>query len=191
MKAVCLLSGGIDSPVAAYLVKNKGIDVVFLHGGNGKKSEKIEKLAKLVSLKSKVYYINHVNLLEQVVKKCERKYTCVICKRLLYKAAECLCKKIKAKLIITGESIGQVASQTLTNLQVLDAVVKTPIIRPLIGLNKNDIIIIAKQIKTYNISIKDAVACQFVPKHPATKAMLYKVAKEEENLELKIDDYFY
>ncbi|VVB75174.1 tRNA sulfurtransferase [Candidatus Tiddalikarchaeum anstoanum] len=192
MKAVCLISGGIDSPVAGYLMIKKGVDVIFLHGGKGEKNEKVEKLVKIISPKGKLYYVNHRSALKTISENCDNKYTCLICKRFLYRCADYVCKKEGCDFIITGESIGQVASQTLQNLTVLDKAVEIPIIRPLIGLNKNDIISVAKEIGTFDISTTISTGvCPFVPNQPSTKADIKKVLAEEEKIKLDIEKLFY
>jgi len=184
MKAVCLISGGIDSPVAAYLMQKKGIEIIFLHAdiaGKGSNS-KVKTIAKKLSPENKIHYFNHKKVLQNIKNKCYNKYTCVLCKRAMYCEAEKLCKKLNADFIITGENLGQVASQTLPNLKVLDEAVNTPIIRPLIGLNKEEIINIAKQIGTYELSIKNAGICPFVPRKPSTSARIIRIKEEESRI---------
>lgn len=181
MKAIILLSPGIDSPVAAYLMKEKGLELIglnfFIDNHNA-----VEKISKKIGIK-KVYYINHKGILTQISQKTNPKYTCIICKRMMYRIAEKLAKKEKAEFIITGENLGQVASQTLDNLAVLDNAIKTPILRPLLCFDKNEIIDIAKNINTYELS--ENKKCLFVPRHPSTKAKLEIIEKEELELDIK------
>ena len=182
MKAVCLISGGIDSIVSAYLMKKKEIEIEYLHAEIKPKKEKIKKLIQKIETNPKIHYFDQKKFLTQVVQKCEKKYTCLLCKRNMYKQAEKLAKKINADFIITGESVGQVASQTLKNMNTLNEAVKIPIIRPLIGLNKEEIITIAKKIETYTISIINNPKCDFVPIHPSTNAKIEKLNYEEKKL---------
>ena len=181
MKAIILLSHGIDSPVAAYLMKGKGISLIglnfFIDNHNA-----VEKIAKKVGIK-KVHYISHKGILTQISRKTNPKYICLLCKRIMYRIAEKLAKKENAKFIITGENLGQVASQTLDNLAVLDNTIKTPILRPLLCFDKNEIINIAKNISTYELS--ENKKCLFVPRHPSTKAKLEIIEKEESKLDVK------
>ncbi len=176
MKAVILLSPGIDSPVAAYLMKRQGLELVGLNFfTNSHKA--VDKIVKKLGIR-KVYCIGHKNILNEISQKTNPRYTCILCKRFMYRIAEKIAKKEKAMFIITGENLGQVASQTLDNLAVLDNVTKMPILRPLLCFDKNETIKIAKQVGTYELS--ENRKCLFVPRHPATKAKL-KIIKQEES----------
>ncbi len=181
MKAVILLSPGIDSPVAAHLMKEKGLELIglnfFMDNHNA-----VDKIAKKLGIK-KVHYISHKEILTQIKNNTNPKYTCLLCKRMMYRIAENLAKKENAKFIVTGENLGQVASQTLDNLAVLDNAVNTPILRPLLCFDKNEIIDIAKNISTYGLS--ENKKCLFVPRHPSTKAKLEIIEKEEPELDIK------
>ncbi|PIN78983.1 hypothetical protein COY26_02250 [Candidatus Woesearchaeota archaeon CG_4_10_14_0_2_um_filter_33_10] len=181
MKAIILLSPGIDSPVAACLMEEKGLELIglnfFMDNHNA-----VDKIAKKLGIK-KVHYINHKEILTQIKNNTNPKYTCLLCKRVMYRIAENLAKKEKAEFIVTGENLGQVASQTLDNLAVLDESIKTNVLRPLLCFDKNEIINIAKKINTYELS--ENKKCLFVPGHPATKAKLEIIKKEE----LKINLY--
>ena len=181
MKAIILLSSGIDSPVAAYLMQKQGLELIGLNFVL-EKSKNIEKILKKLGIK-KVYYINHKEILTQIKNNTNPKYTCILCKRIMYRIAEKLAKKQNAKFIITGDNLGQVASQTLDNLAVLDNAIKTPILRPLLCFDKNEIIDIAKNINTYELS--ENKKCLFVPRHPSTKAKLEIIEKEESKLDIK------
>lgn len=184
MKGVCLISGGIDSAVAAKLLMNKGVDVVFLHAVvNEESEEKVKSIVNELINEPVIKFYEHNSFLNRVVENCDNKYTCVLCKREMYKQAEKLCEEVGASFIITGESIGQVASQTVENLNVLDQSVNIPIIRPLIGLSKNEIIKLAKEFNTYELSIKHALPCPFVPDKPSTRARLKRILIEEEKLD--------
>jgi tRNA uracil 4-sulfurtransferase len=182
MKAVCLLSGGIDSPVAAKLAINKGINLIFLHAQISDKKEKINELANKIVKDAKIFYYEHSTFLKKAKKKCNNRYLCVLCKRKMYKEAEKLAIKEGAHLIITGESIGQVASQTLKNIKTLSYKISIPILRPLIGLNKQEIINIAKTFGTYELSIKNNNKCFFVPNQPIINSKIKDIINEEEKL---------
>ena len=180
MKAVILLSPGIDSPVAAHLMKEKGLELIGLNFfiGNHKA---VDKIAEKLGIE-KVFCISHKEILSEIKNNTNPKYACLLCKRVMYRIAEALAKKEKAEFIVTGENLGQVASQTLDNLAVLDNAINMPILRPLLCFDKNEIIKIAKEIKTYELS--ENKKCLFVPKHPTTKAKLEIVEKEESKLNI-------
>lgn len=181
MKAVILISPGIDSPVAAHMMKEKGINLIGLNFFmNNHKA--VDKIAKKLGI-SNIHYINHKEILNEIKQKTNPKYTCLLCKRIMYKIAEKLAKKENAEFIITGENLGQVASQTLDNLAVLDEAIKTNVLRPLLCFDKNETIKIAKQIGTYELS--ENKKCLFVPRHPSTKAKLNIIKKEESKIDVK------
>jgi tRNA uracil 4-sulfurtransferase len=192
MKVVCLLSSGIDSPVAASLMLDKGADVICLYmdsgGSDGERQirkvrDVVNAIEKRTGKRMKSYVAENGNFHMQARKKCERRYHCLLCKRFMYRVAGELCKRIGADAILTGESIGQVASQTLDNLKVLDCAVDLPVIRPLIGLDKEDTISMAREYGTLDISSGDVGGCPYVPHHPSTKAVAEKVANEEGKLD--------
>ncbi len=116
------------------------------------------------------------------MKHCERRFTCVLCKRLMYKAAAQLAETTKAKALVTGENLAQVASQTLDNLVANDDAVSLPLFRPLLCMDKEETIILAKKIGTYDLSIKQAHACRFVPRKPATAAKSGVLVREEKRI---------
>jgi len=182
-KALVLLSDGIDSITAAYLMKDK-LDLIFVHMEMSKTKEKIKKLVEKIKPKGKTYFINFNKIQNNIKENCNRRFQCLLCKRFMLRIAEKIAKKEKADFIITGENLGQVASQTLTNLKVIDEAVSIPILQPLIGFNKNEIIEIAKEIGTYNISIKDTVKCPYLPKNPLTRSNLEKVKFQESKLDI-------
>lgn len=194
MKLVTLISGGIDSPVATHLMIDKGCDIIAVHMDNNKyiekkSSEKVKILLKTIAknhnTKIKLYITKHEPTLSEIMKKCDRKLTCILCKRFMYRTAEEIAKKEKAESIITGESMGQVASQTLDNLYIEDSAVNTRILRPLIGLDKTEIIDIAKETGTYNTSILPEQCCNHVPKFPETHGKVKEIEIAEEKLDIK------
>jgi len=155
MKSViALISGGIDSPVAAYMVGRLGYRVIPVHFDNSpfsseinkKKTEDcVERLKKHIGIDDLVV-VPHGNNLLEISKNCERRYTCVLCRRVMFRIAEKLCKKLGAEAIVTGEFLGSKASQTLQNMKVISQSVKIPILRPLLGLDKEEIQKIGKNL---------------------------------------------
>jgi thiamine biosynthesis protein ThiI len=123
-------------------------------------------------------------VMERITQSPEPKFTCILCKRAMYRIAEEFCKYKRAKAIITGESLGQVASQTLDNLYVLDSSVNTPVLRPLIGLDKVEIEDRARAIGTYAVTAHRVEGCKAVPSTPATKSRIDKMQRLEEHLSL-------
>ena len=187
---VALISGGIDSPVAAYMVGRLGYKIIPVYFDNSPfASEKnVKKAKKCVSVLKKHIDIddlrvipNGKNLLE-ISKKCERKYTCILCRRMMFRIAEELCKELNAESIVTGEFLGSKASQTLQNLQVVSQSVDIPIIRPLLGMDKEEIVGIGREIGTFGKEFSPAGCCDIVPDKPSTKARLERILEEEEKI---------
>jgi len=154
MRLVSLLSSGIDSPVATYLISKKADEMILIYADiqpftderEIKKFLSITKyLEKIIDCKIKVYVIPHGENLSIFKQKCNDRFTCVFCKRMLLRYAEIIANKENADVIVIGDNLGQVASQTLHNIKVIDQVVSKPILRPLIGFDKNEIINIAKK----------------------------------------------
>jgi len=194
MKFVSLISSGIDSPVATYLLSKKAEEIILIHVDNrpytdDREIENLIKLAKhlkkLISCSLKVYLVPHGNSLSMYKQNCNNKFTCVFCKRMMLRYAEKIAEKEEAKAIIMGDSLGQVASQTLQNIRTIDKVIKMPVLRPLIGLDKEDIVKISKEIGTYNLSILPSDGCSAVPNKPATKAKLDTILDEENIIDIK------
>ncbi|NQV09197.1 7-cyano-7-deazaguanine synthase [Candidatus Woesearchaeota archaeon] len=192
-KALALLSGGIDSPVAIDVMKDKlKIDAVHFHFvplTDEESIEKSKKLAKQLGVK-KLYIIPFVKPQTEVVDKCNNRYFFVITRRIMFRAAEKLSKKNRYEFLITGENLGQVSSQTLDNMTVVDKALEIPILRPLLCFDKREIIDRAVEIDTFETSKGPEICCLLGPKHPATRAKLEYVEKEEEKLNIKklIDD---
>lgn len=193
-KLVVLLSGGIDSVIAAYLMARKGSEMILIYGFNepytdARNKERAlkcaERLSQIFNKKIKMYTLPHGANLQDFINKCPRKLTCVLCKRMLLRIAEKIAKEEDAKAVVTGENVAQVASQTLQNLVVLNQAVKIPIIRPLIAFDKQQIIDFAKEVGTYEPSILPADGCLAVPPKPATSAKLEDVLMTEENLDIE------
>jgi thiamine biosynthesis protein ThiI len=194
-KVLTLISGGIDSPVASYLMAKRGAENVWLHFHSfplvsQKSIEKVKKLAE-VFLKFqphlKVYFFPFSKIQMEIRVKSKPKYRVLLYRRAMMKIAENLSKKENCYAIVTGESLGQVSSQTLPNLQIIEKVVSIPILRPLIGMDKEEIIDFSKKIGTYQISILPQEDCctLFTPKHASAKGNLKEIEKIEKNLNLK------
>ncbi len=193
-KAVALISGGIDSPVAAFLAMKRGIKVIFVHFHAHPYTSKdsIEKVKRMVSMLSqyqfgaKLYLVPFADIQKQVMLNTEAKLRVLIYRRFMLRIAQEIAAREKAQVFITGESVGQVASQTLENIRVVEGAVELPILRPLICQDKEEIIRKAKEINTFEISILPHEDCcvRFLPKHPETRANPEEVEKEEEKLDI-------
>lgn len=188
MKIVSLLSSGIDSPVATYLMSKKTDEIILLHADIRPYTDEREidnflliakHLKKTTSKKIMAYVLPHGKALNIFKLKCENRLTCVFCKRMLLRYAEKIALKENADAIVMGDSLGQVASQTLQNIVVIEETVNIPILRPLIGYDKEEIIEIAKEIGTYELSILPSSACGAVPNKPSTRAKIDKVTENE------------
>ena len=185
MKALSLLSSGIDSPVASYLISKK-FEVIAIHFDNQPFSSKkiikqVKKLCKKLKIK-KLFIINHGKNQIELMKNCNNRYRCILCRRLMFKISEKLAKKYNYKYIVTGENLAQVCSQTLENLTTADKAIKITILRPLLCYDKQDIINMAKKIGTYDISIETGGCCNVVPKNPATISNLKVIENEEKKI---------
>ena len=188
-KGMLMLSGGIDSPVAGYLALKRGmtLDAVYFEA---MPHTSIEARNKVISLSKKlVKYTDHINLhvvnftpiQEEIYKNCKGDYIITIMRRMMYRIMEKLCDNYKGLVIVNGESIGQVASQTLTSMNVINSVTNKPVIRPLACFDKLEIMDIARNIDTYDISIIPYEDCctVFVPPHPVINPKLQTCIEEE------------
>lgn len=193
-KLVGLFSGGIDSAVACWLVMKRGSPVVLVYFdispfADQTTTQRALDVAKVllswsVGFPRKVYIVQHGENLKQIMQT-NRKYSCLLCKRIMYRVAERLAEQLRAQGIVTGEAIGEQASQTLTNLRVLNSVVKDyPVHRPLLGFDKEETEALARKIGTYKVSSKKAAPCTAVPYQPSTKAKLEDVLSAEEKLDI-------
>jgi thiamine biosynthesis protein ThiI len=191
-KALLMLSGGIDSPVAAYLTMKRGVDLEMIHYASPPYTNDLarEKVLDLVNVlrhythgKITVHIIPFTKLQLSVYDHCDESYAMTVMRRMMYRIAEGLAQEIGAKAIVNGESIGQVASQTLDSMNTINAVITTPVIRPVACLDKLEIIKIAEKIGTYDISIRPFEDCCtiFTPHNPATKPKIYRCEEYEKN----------
>ena len=193
-KMIALVSGGIDSPVAAWLMMRRGCDLIPAFFNNGMFSDKdyteramdtIKKLKAWAPGHSfKVYEVPHGDSLREFIEKGNIKYTCVFCKHMMYKTAVEIARRESAHGLITGSSLGQVASQTSDNLMIEHYLIDFPVYHPLIGLDKNEIVEIARKIGTYDISVRPATCCKAVPKHPSIHGRLEEIAKIEAEFDI-------
>ena len=196
--AMLLLSGGIDSPVAGYMIAKRGVELeaVYFHAPpytSERAKEKVVDLAKLVSVYAgpiKLHVVNFTDIQLYIYEQCPHEELTIIMRRYMMRIAEHFAKKDGCLGLITGESIGQVASQTMQSLAATNAVCTLPVYRPLIGFDKRDIVDISQQINTYETSIQPYEDCCtiFVAKHPVTKPSIERMEKSELNLTEKIDE---
>jgi len=191
-KVVVLLSGGIDSPVAAWKMIKRGCTPVFVHFHsfpftNKESQEKARQLARLLStyaFKAKIYLVPFAEIQRHIMVETPIETRVILYRRYMMRLAEQIARSEKARVLVTGDSVGQVASQTIENIDVISRAVSMPILRPLIGDDKLEIVDVARRIGTYDISIlPDQDCCSlFVPKHPETKANLTEIENSETRL---------
>jgi thiamine biosynthesis protein ThiI len=194
-RVACLLSGGIDSPVAAYRMMRRGCTVLFVHFHSypilsRASQEQVREIATLLTryqLRSRLLLVPFGELQQQVVLAVPPALRVVIYRRLMLRIAELLARGWRARALVTGDVLGQVASQTLENLTSIAEVSTMEVLRPLIGMDKDDIVAEAQQVGTFPISIiPDQDCCQlFTPRHPATRASLAEVARAEQALPIE------
>ncbi len=197
-KAMLLLSGGIDSPVAGYMIAKRGvkIDAVYFHAPpytSDRAKQKVIDLAKLVARYSgpiPLHVINFTDIQMYIYEQCPHEELTIIMRRYMMKIAEMIAAKNDALALITGESIGQVASQTVQSLAATNDVCTMPVFRPLIGFDKQEIVDISEKISTFETSILPYEDCCtiFVAKHPVIKPNIERIRRSEEKLTEKIDE---
>ncbi|MBI2834564.1 MAG: tRNA 4-thiouridine(8) synthase ThiI [Acidobacteria bacterium] len=193
---VCLLSGGIDSPIAAWRLMKRGCTVQFVHfhsypmlsRASQEKARELVALLTRFQLRSRLHLVAFGEIQRQVVLTVPPPVRVVVYRRLMFRIAERIARQVGAQALVTGEVVGQVASQTLENLNVINAVVSLPVLRPLIGMDKEEIIAEAERLGTYPISIiPDQDCCQlFTPRHPVTRGRAPDIELAEQAL--RIDD---
>ncbi len=191
---VLALSGGIDSPVAGFEMIKRGMELIGAHFHSMPRTSE-ESVNKVIDISKKLseiqnpfklWLVSVSKIQNEITKNCSANLRIVLLRRFMIRISQKIAEIEKAKCIVTGESLGQVASQTIDNISVIENVSNIPIFRPLIGMDKQDIIKIAKNIETYDISIIPHEDCcsLFVPKNPETKAKLDKVEKEEGGIDV-------
>lgn len=193
-KVICMMSGGIDSPVAAQMMMKRGANVILFHAQNKTIAEKqtqdkIEQLAKKLSEYQKpikLYTVPFAELQKQIIANTESSYRMIVYRRFMHRLAEEIRKKEKAKALVTGDNLAQVASQTMENLILITSATDSLILRPVIGMNKQETIDLAEKIGTYKISILPYADCcsYLVAKHPQTKGKLADVKNFEKNMKI-------
>lgn len=194
-KVLTLVSGGIDSPVAAFLLAKRGTEQVWLHFHSfplvsRRSIEKTKELSRIFlnyQPRLKIYLVPFSPAQFRIKTKIPAKYRILIYRRIMLKIAQDVARKEKCLALVTGESLGQVSSQTLPNIKIIEEGIKMPVFRPLIGMDKEEIITLARKIKTFSISIKPQEDCciLFVPKHSSAKGKIEKIRELEAKLEFK------
>lgn len=197
-KAMLLLSGGIDSPVAGYMIAKRGvkIDAVYFHAPpytSDRAKQKVVDLARLVSRYTGPIYLHVINFTDlqmYIYENAPHEELTIIMRRYMMRIAEAIAKQTQCLGLITGESIGQVASQTMSSLIATNEVCELPVYRPLIGFDKEEIVEVAKKIDTYETSIQPFEDCCtiFVAKHPVTKPNVNIIRKHEKHIAEKLDE---
>lgn len=194
-KGLLLISGGIDSPVAGHMIAKRGMGIECLHFHsypytNMQAKEKVIDLAKQLSLYTcgtKLYVVSVTHIQEEIHKKCNGEYMVTLLRRFMMRIAEKMAKRCGAQCIITGESLAQVASQTIEGITSSNSVIEClPVLRPLCGFDKNEIIERSREIGTYETSIEPYEDCctVFLPKHPVTRPKMKDILVEEEKLDV-------
>ncbi|MFZ0892841.1 MAG: hypothetical protein WB778_06835 [Thermoplasmata archaeon] len=198
-KGVMLMSGGIDSPVSLYYLLRQGHELLTVHMDNRpftddspleKVIDHLQILRDRFQQPIPLYVVPHGTTQITLMRNTDRHVGCVLCRRFMWRSAERIAEREGASFLATGEALGQVASQTLSNMRSATVSVKLPIVRPLIGFDKREIETVAKEIGTYGISTRPGLCCQAVPDRPATRSNLVQILGEEERLDVDqiIDD---
>ena len=194
-KACVLISGGIDSPVASYMMAKRGLELTAVHFASPpytsiRAEEKVVELLERVAKYSgriKMFTVPFTEIQEQIREKCKEDYFTIIMRRFMMEIAEEVARRNGCHALITGESLGQVASQTLKAIECTDNACSMPVFRPLIGMDKEEIISISRKIDTFEVSIQPYEDCctVFTPKHPKTRPVLAEVLREQNKLDCR------
>jgi thiamine biosynthesis protein ThiI len=192
-RGVMLMSGGIDSPVSLYYLLRQGHEMITVHMDNRpftddspleKVVDHLQVLRQRFAQPIPLYVLPHGPTQVVLMRNTDRHVGCVLCRRFMWRSAERIAEREGATFLATGESLGQVASQTLSNMRSATASVRLPIVRPLIGFDKHEIEAVAKEIDTYEISTRPGLCCQAVPDRPATRSNLVQILGEEERIDV-------
>ena len=193
--AVSLLSGGLDSPVSSWMIARRGVELEMVHFvsppyTSQQAQDKVIELARLLTAscgRMIVHIIPFTEIQEEIRKNCPEEFFTLIMRRFMMRLAEAVAKKAGAKALVTGESLGQVASQTMLSLGVTEAVTTMPVLRPLIGMDKVEIIRLSRRIGTYDTSILPYEDCctVFTPRHPCTRPVLADIEAAESVLDVE------
>jgi len=194
-KVVSLVSSGFDSPVASWKMARRGAEVIYVHFHSYPYTKKasydnvkeLVKVLKAYTISSKVYFVPFAEIQKEISFKAKSSYRVILYRRYMIRIAEMIAKKEGAKALVTGDSLSQVASQTLENMSVISEAATMPVLRPLVGENKEDTIDMAKEIGTYDISAQPYEDCcsLFMPDRPETRGKLEEVLNMEEELHLR------
>jgi len=193
-RGVMLMSGGIDSPVALHYLLRQGHEMLAVHLDNrpftdDSPLEKIVDHLRLLRERYRqaipLYVLPHGPTQVTLMRSTDRHVGCVLCRRFMWRGAERIAQREHASFLATGEALGQVASQTLSNMRSATSAVQLPIVRPLIGFDKAEIEAVAKEIGTYEISTRPGVCCQAVPDRPATRSNLVQILQQEQLLDVE------
>ncbi|MCX6745488.1 MAG: tRNA 4-thiouridine(8) synthase ThiI [Candidatus Parcubacteria bacterium] len=190
-KLLCLISGGIDSPVAANLMQKRGASIVYIHFDSypstpKENQEKVKDLVKVLNeyqFKSRLYIVPFLEIQKEILQKAPEDYRVVFYRRMMLRIAKMIAQKENILALVTGESLGQVASQTVENIRAISEATPLPILRPLIGFNKEEIVNLAREIGTFELSAQPFGDCcsLYVPKHPVTRADLNLILDTEKD----------
>jgi thiamine biosynthesis protein ThiI len=192
-RGIMLMSGGIDSPVAMDQLLRQGHDLTAVHLDNrpftddtplAKVVDHMKVLNQRYGRTIPLYVLPHGPTQITLMRSTDRHVGCVMCRRFMWRTAEKIAERESATFLVTGESLGQVASQTLSNMRTATVAIKLPIIRPLIGFDKLEIEAAARALGTYEISTRPGLCCQAVPDKPATRSNLVQILGEEERIDV-------
>lgn len=191
-RAAVLISGGIDSPVAAWMLAKRGVELIAIHFASppytsARAEQKVVSLLNKVAVfsgKIEMIVVPFTKIQEEIKNNCSEDFFTIIMRRFMMKISQIIAEKYRCEALVTGESLGQVASQTMKAIACTNAAVEMPVFRPLIGLDKDEIVEIARKIDTFDISILPYEDCctVFTPRHPRTKPNLNEVLKEESKI---------
>ena len=190
-----LMSGGIDSPVAAEMILSQGHELVAVHMDNtpftdecplNKVRDHLKLLEERYHTRIPLYVLPHGLTQIALMRNTDRHFGCVLCRRFMWRSAERIAQREGATFLVTGEALGQVASQTLANMRTATRVIRMPIVRPLIGLDKQEIEAKAKVLGTYGISTRPGICCQAVPDKPATSSTFTQIEREESKVQVDV-----
>ncbi len=192
-RGVVLMSGGIDSPVAADMLLSRGHELVAVHMDNRpftddspleKVRDHLNVLRARYGVTLPLYVLPHGSTQVTLMRNTDRHVGCVLCRRFMWRSAEKVAEREGATFLLTGEALGQVASQTLSNMRSATVAVKMPIVRPLVGFDKHEIEERARALGTYGISTRPGLCCQAVPDRPATRTRLVQILGEEQKIDV-------
>lgn len=193
MKVVSLVSSGLDSPIATYLVSRFVDELIIVHADGRPLCDDLEmknfetlvkKLVSVCECPCTIISIPHGSVLQAYLSQGASRFTCVFCKRMLLRYADEICNRYDASAIVMGDSLGQVASQTLKNIKTIELVVNYPILRPLIGFDKDEVVSYSRKLGLFEVSTLQGGSCLAVPDKPATEAKQDQIISEESHLDI-------